>query len=374
MRKTIIAIIITALFVLFAPAAYAEQSDDFSQIVGEINDELERSADPDVTEFLDEENISVENSSSITDISIKSVLSAIAVFFSDSLKKPAVMLGKILAVSIVCAAIRGMSAQSGNLDKVYNVMCILSAIIIMTDTISESFQTLNSGIESMNRFMVSYIPIYVSVLTAGGSPAGAGCYGGATLFLCEAMAVVTSQILIPFLSVVLAVTLVSAVNPQLKFAGIADSVKRLTTWGLSTVMTLFMGLLSIQGATGAAADNLAVRTLRFTAASFIPVIGNSISEALSAVRGSMGVIKASVGSIGIIIVFITAIKPIITIMAIKITIWIGRIANDLLGQRETAEFLKSTNSVLSIGLSILIAFAVAFVIATSVIMKTAAGG
>lgn len=374
MVKTIIILIMTALFALFAPVTYAEQSDDFSQIVGEINDELERSSDPDVADFLDDENISVENSSSITDISIKSVLLSIASFFSDSLKKPAVMLGKILAVSIVCATIRGMSAQSGNLDKVYNVMCILSAIIIMTDTISESFQTLNNGIESMNKFMISYIPIYVSVLTAGGSPAGAGCYGSMTLFLCEVMAVVTSKILIPFLSVVLAVTLVSAVNPQLKFAGIADSVKRITTWGLSTVMTLFMGLLSIQGATGAAADNLAVRTLRFTAASFIPVIGNSISEALSAVRGSMGVIKASVGSIGIIIVFITAIKPIITIMAIKITIWLGRIANDLLGQRETAEFLKSTNSVLSIGLSILIAFAVAFVIATSVIMKVAAGG
>ena len=81
----------------------------------------------------------------------------------------------------------------------------------------------------------------------------------------------------------LAVTLVSAINPSLDLGSLAESVKKLVIWVLGIVMTLFTGLLSIQSFAGAAADNLSARAVKFAASSFIPVIGGSISEAYSAV-------------------------------------------------------------------------------------------
>ena len=168
--------------------------------------------------------------------------------------------------------------------------------------------------------------------------------------------------------------MVSVTDPKLKISGFTDALRKLTTWLLSTVMLVFVGLLTIQGVTGKAADDLVSRTLRFTASSFIPVIGSSVSDAFLAVKSGAGVIKAAVGGFGMIAVFLIALRPFMLIISMKLTIWAGRIANELLGIQRTAEFLKNINSVLSIGLSILIAITAAFLIATAALMAVMTGG
>lgn len=281
-----------------------------------------------------------------------------------------------MGVSLICIVVKSMANDNKSTSKVFELICTLSVIIIITDTVSSSFNAIQASVERINTFMVSYIPIYVSVVSAGGNAVSSSSYSAIMLLICEGMAFISSKVLLPFLSVVLAFTLVSAINPRLQFSGIADSVKKCTIWILGAVMTVFVGLMTIQGLTGSAADNMAVKSLKFAASSFIPVIGSSISEAYSAVRGSMNVIKTSVGSIGMIIVFLIVLKPIITVLAVKFILWLGRLTNEIFGQREVSEILKSTNAVLSIGLSVIIAYSVVFIIATSILMMTAinAGG
>lgn len=375
MKKVISAVIILLIVLIFCPSVDAQQeSEEFRQITDEINSEIRNSLDESVKSVLDEENISVSDSESITGLSAKNIFQKLIDMFKESVKAPIVMLGKILAVSIIYAALKSMYLEGSAIDKVYGIMCVTCIIVIMADTISDSFQSMQNGIESINKFMISYIPIFSAITASGGNVVTSGSYSAATLLICEAASAVTSKLLMPFLSAILAITIVSAVNPQLKFAGVADSVKKLTTWLLATVMTVFVGLMALQGVTGASADNLTTRTLRFAASSFIPVIGSSVSEAFSAVKGSMGVIRSTAGSIGIIVVFLIAVKPFLSLLAIKLTIWLGKITNDLLGLTETSELLRNTNSLLSIGLSMLIAFTSAFIISTAAVMAVVSGG
>ncbi|MDE6149072.1 MAG: sporulation protein, partial [Ruminococcus sp.] len=111
--------------------------------------------------------------------------------------------------------------------------------------------------------------------------------------------------------------------------------------------------------------------VKFAASSFIPVIGGAVSEAYSTIHSSMGVIRTGIGSIGIIIICIMILKPVVTIIAIKFIVSIAQIISGIFEQKECSEFLKSTNAVMSIGLSVVICFSVIFVIATAVLMMTA---
>ena len=199
------------------------------------------------------------------------------------------------------------------------------------------------------------------------------CIGVCALGLQNGIEKVTKfmMILLMALMVVLAVTLVSAINPSLDLGSLAESVKKLVIWLLGIVMTLFTGLLSIQSFAGAAADNLSARAVKFAASSFIPVIGGSVSEAYSAVKGSIGVIRTSVGVIGVIIMSVIVAKPLLTLLAVKLAVWIGAIINDIFGISNSGGLLKSINSVLSIGVSILAAYSIMFVISTSVVIKAA---
>lgn len=373
MKKLAAVLIVLAIFFIMPAPVFADSEADneaYDRLVSEINDGLSFEGDDEVQQILDENNISVDEPSAVEDIKAESILSSGYEMFIEALKKPLVMLGKIIAVAMLCVLVGSLSPEGG-LDKTFSIVCVLATVLVLSDTVTDSFYLVQSSIERLNSFMASYIPIFSSVAAAGGNISSSGGYYGIMLLICEGAAVIAGNVLIPFLSAVLAVTIVSAVNPNLQFSSVAESVKKAVIWLLGIVMTLFVGLLSIQSFAGSAADNLSSRALKFAASSFIPVIGGSISEAYSAVKGSLGVIRTSVGVVGIIILVIIVAKPIITVIAVKVAVWLGKIINDVLGNRECSELLKNINSVLSIGLSIIIAYSVVFVIATSVIMLTA---
>lgn len=376
--KKIIFLIPLLILLCFPMNAYAQdndenftETDEYREIVDEISDAVSSGAGDEVNSILEEENISVENSESISDISIWNIIEEIIGLFTESLKQPLSMLGKIIAICVLCSLAQSMMPVNAGMLKVFRTISVLSSVTVIYDSIYSGFQMITDSLDRMSEFMLAYIPVFSSVSAAGGSVASGGSYYALTLVLCEIIAAVSNKILMPFLSIVLAVSLVAAINPELSFCGAASSIKKCVQWILGGLMTIFTGLLTIQSITGSAADSLAARTVKFTASSFIPIIGGAVSEAYSTVYGSLGVIRSGTGTIGIIIICIIVLKPILIILSVKFVITLGKIINEMFGQREIAEFLNSTNAVLSMGLSVLIAFSVIFIISTAVLMMTA---
>ena len=99
------------------------------------------------------------------------------------------------------------------------------------------------------------------------------------------------------------------------------------------------------------------------------MIGSSVSDAYLAVKSGVGVIRAAVGGFGMAAVFLIALRPFLLIFSMRLTLWAGRIANEFLGLRTTAELLKTIDHVMSVGGSILIAITSAFIIATAAVLS-----
>ena len=367
MKKIILLMFVFMCMFFYAFTVNAEngeenisQSEEYQQIVEELTQSMENAAGSDVNEILEEQDISLERPESISEISIGSVIDSIFSSFMDVIKKPAVMLGKIIAITLLCVTAKSMAPDGSSVTKAFNIIGILSTITVMYDTVYSSIEIIRSSLERLAEFMTAYIPIFSSVAAVGGSVTASGSYYAVTFILCEIIGFAAKSVIMPFLSIVLAISLVSA-----------ESVKKACHWILGGMMTIFVGLLSIQGLSGSAADTLASRAVKFAASSFIPVIGGAVSEAYSTIHSSMGVIRTGIGSIGIIIICIMLLKPVVTIIAIKFIVSIAQIISGIFEQKECSEFLKSTNAVMSIGLSVIICFSVIFVIATAVLMMTA---
>lgn len=372
MKKALAVILLLVLAVFASPIVYAEsQSSSVDMITKRIEKRLEASISKDVRKQLDEKGLSISSPESVAKIEPKGFIEKAAGYFKSALRAPFVMLGKIIAVTLLGVIIRSVSANEDTLSKVFEIICVVCTVAIITDTVKNSFQSVQDSINGINTYLIAYLPVYSGITAAGGNVIGSNGYLAIMLFVCEIMGTIASRILLPFLSMVLAVTLVSAINPRLNFTDVANSVKKVVTVGLGLLMTVFTGIMAIQGITGAAADNVSTKALKFAASSFIPVIGNSVSEAYSTVKGSLGIIRSTVGSIGIIVLFLIIIKPVITIMAVKFSIFLAKCVNDIFGRAQISGLLKSVNSVLSIAVSIIIAYALIFTVATTVLMMTA---
>ena len=350
---------------------FSSQNEEIEQFNSEISRSVEQITDDEVNSVLEENDISIKDPSSISHISIGKILDKLFSSFFSSLKAPIIMLGKILAITLLCAIAHNINHNGSSLTSTYKTISILATITVMYETVFTTIETVQQSLDKLSEFMISYIPIFSSVTAVGGSVSASGSYYAMTLIACEIIGVIGNKVIMPFLSVVMAISLVSAINPNLQFSGAAESIKKACQWILGGITTLFVGMLSIQGIAGTATDSLVAKTAKFAASSFIPIIGGAVSDAYSTLYGSLGIIRTGVGTIGIIAIIIMVLQPIISIIAAKSVIALAGIISGIFGQSESCEFLKSTNAILSIGLSVVICFSLIFIISTAVLMLMA---
>ncbi|MBR1739508.1 MAG: sporulation protein [Ruminococcus sp.] len=367
--KMIAAAVLAAVLLLVLPAVRAH-GDELSDIREQVQSELEQAAGDEVSESLEEEGISVSDPESIKNADPKSIFGKLFLLFRESLRQPLRLLARLIGISVLCAVMRSASGGDG-LSAAYERLCIIAVIVMMGDMLSSMFESLKSSVDTVNGFMISFIPVFSALTSASGAVNTAQTYTASSIVVCEVSAFISSCVVMPLLCSVTAIGVVSAVQPGLRLSGVAGSVKKAVSFILAAVMMIFTGLMKLQGIMAASADSMASKTLRMAATSFIPVIGGSVSDAYLAVKSGMGMIRSAAGVFGIGAVAVIAARPLLSLLALKLTVFLAKVVNELLGQSETAAFLDSMNSVLSIALAMLISLCSAFIISAAIILDKA---
>ena len=91
------------------------------------------------------------------------------------------------------------------------------------------------------------------------------------------------------------------------------------------------------------------------------------------VQGSLGVIRTSVGTFGILIIVMTFLPAIITLFFMNMALKISKAASDALGVSEVSGLLESVSFVLSLLLAVLVCFAVMLIVSVSLMLVLSNG-
>ncbi|MDX7255030.1 stage III sporulation protein AE, partial [Klebsiella pneumoniae] len=83
---------------------------------------------------------------------------------------------------------------------------------------------------------------------------------------------------------------------------------------LGTFLTVFLGVISVQGASAAVSDGMAIRTAKFVTGNFIPVLGRMFTDATDTVISASVLLKNTVGIIGVAILLLIAAFPAIKVL------------------------------------------------------------
>src|SRR5699024_11164207 len=87
---------------------------------------------------------------------------------------------------------------------------------------------------------------------------------------------------------------------------------------LGVFLTVFLSIMSIQGAASAIQDGVAMKTTKFITGNFIPVVGRTFTDAADTILSASLLLKNAVGIIGVAIVFFIAIFPALKVLAIAL--------------------------------------------------------
>ncbi|MBQ8740924.1 MAG: hypothetical protein IJY79_05200, partial [Clostridia bacterium] len=164
----------------------------------------------------------------------------------------------------------------------------------------------------------------------------------------------------------------SGVSPLLTSSGIVESVKKISMWILSLLGTLFIGILGIQTAVNSAADSVTLRTAKFILGTSVPVAGGVLSEAVSTISASMGLLKSSVGIYGVVALILMLLPIVIELILWRCMLMLNISLGELFSLPKITGILRAVDSMLSVLLGVVLMVGGMFIISLTVVI-TAAG-
>jgi stage III sporulation protein AE len=97
---------------------------------------------------------------------------------------------------------------------------------------------------------------------------------------------------------------------------LAQLLRNISIGLLGTFLTVFLGVISVQGASAAVSDGMAIRTAKFVTGNFIPVLGRMFTDATDTVISASVLLKNTVGIIGVATLLFIAAFPAIKVLTL----------------------------------------------------------
>lgn len=299
-------------------------------------------------EYLESEQITPENPA------VFSFGEAIGGFFNmlkGKATKPMKMLVGLCGVVLFCSLSESVAA-AGSLKGVFSAAGVLCGAGIAATAMYELLQGSLSAIGTAANFMLIFIPTLTGISAALGHTLTAASVNSAILGCTQLFSQLAANFLAPLCGSILGISIAGAVHPQLKLDKLGEIVKKLVMWGLTFIMTIFMGVLSLQTAVSAASDNAAIKAAKFMVSQGVPIIGGTVSDAVNTLQTGLGILKGSVGVYGITAAAVIIVPVLASLFCYKLAILLAQGTAEIFGQAPLTALFKSCGAVITIIIAI----------------------
>ena len=242
--------------------------------------------------------------------------------FFGELKTAFALVGSIAALILLCSFVsnlhksfgkNGVSEATGFALFVYIATVAAAIFKNAGDYVAQALRDITTLVHSI-------IPSMSVLCVSSGQPLAASLSHPVIFFICSAAGTLIKNVITPLVLLRAVCTLLCAVtgNESLEdFSGLFAKVHKTL---LAFSMSLFAGILGVSSFAATGFDNLAARGVKFAISASVPVVGGSISEAMSSVAGSSMLLKNAVGLGGVIILFAIFAIPLIKLWALSLAL------------------------------------------------------
>lgn len=290
-------------------------------------------------------------------------------------KSPLKAAAASIAVMLLCAMIDAMKLTFGErpLGGVVGIVGTLCVSVVIVQPIVEVLVRAAGVIRSACIFSVAAVPVMAGILAALGRPASAASMQLLLTTSGNVLQVLSAQLFAPVLQVLLALSVVSSVSPDVRLDGILKFVSKAVKWLLGLSMTLFSGLLTMRSLVNTGADTLAGRAARFVVSSFVPVVGGALSEAMRTVGGCVEMLRGGVGAFILLALVVLFLPSLLSCLLWMLTLHACAAISGIFALSEMTRLLHACAEVLEILLGILLCSMTVLIISGVVLMMMGGG-
>ncbi len=162
--------------------------------------------------------------------------------------------------------------------------------------------------------------------------------------------------------------IVSSLNENYKVTHLANLFKNISLGVLGAFLTVFLGVMSVQGTASAIQDGVAMKTTKFITGNFIPIVGRTFTDAADTILSASLLLKNAIGIVGVIIIVFLALFPALKIFAIALTYKIAAAVLQPIGDGPVITTLNTISKYIVYILACLLAVTLMFFLAVVIIV------
>ncbi len=257
-------------------------------------------------------------------------------------KKNLLLLGKILVLAVFCALLQNIenSFERSGISLLCQSLCFAFLSVMALHIFYEVVLAAGQTVDRMVGFMEALLPVLLSLLTAVGAFTSAALFTPLMLFIVNATSSVVKDVVLPLLIFSTVLECVNYLAGKYRLVQLASLLKQGALVILGLLLIVFIGFVTVQGAAGGVADSVSLRTAKFAAGTFIPVVGKMFADTVEVVMSASLLLKNGVGIFGLFVIFLLCLLPLLKLLSLIITIKLAGALVEPLGDAKLAACLQ----------------------------------
>lgn len=298
---------------------------------------------------------------------LKNIFPLLGTEIKEALK----VMGSILIIVLIHSVLKSISDNLNNKSVAqitYYVQYILIATVIMTN-FSSIITLTKEAVGNMISFIQLLFPLLMTLMLASGSVVSVNLVQPIILFIINLIANIFQSIIIPIILVGTALAIVSKISDRIQIDKLSKFLKSSSVWVIGILLTIFVGVLSIEGTLGSSVDGITAKTAKAAVSSFIPVVGKVLGDAVDTVIGCSAILKNAIGIVGVIVVIAICITPILKLAIITIIYHLTAALCEPIADSQIVSLITQMADTFKILLAILCSISVMLIIGITLVIN-----
>ena len=287
---------------------------------------------------------------------------------------------KILISILVIIVIHGiLKSITDNLENssisqiIYFVQYILIVTLIMSN-FTEIIKIVKETANDLVGFINVLIPLLLTLLVYTGNIATSTLLQPIILFISNFIGNIIVNVLIPIVLIIVVFSIISKISERVQIDKLSKFLKSGVVWFLGFVLTIFVGVVSLEGTLSSSVDGITAKTAKTAVSSIIPVVGKVLGDVVDSVLGCGVILKNAVGIIGVVVIIGICILPIIKIGTLSIIYNLASAVIQPVADDKIVKLLDEMGGVFKLLLGILCSLSVLLIIGVTMVVKISNSG
>ena len=282
----------------------------------------------------------------------------------------------VLVIIVIHGILKSItdSLENKNISQIiYFVQYILIVTLIMSN-FTEIINLVKNTANDLVGFINVLMPLLLTLMVYTGSITTSSLLEPIILFAINLIGNLIKNILIPVVLIIVVFSIISKISERIQVEKISKFLRSSIVWGLGVLLTVFVGVVSLEGTLSSSVDGITAKTAKTAVSTVIPVVGKILGDVVDSVLGCGIILKNAIGLVGVIVVIGICIAPIIKIATLCIMYSLASAIVQPIADNKIVKVLDEMSGVFKLLLGILCALSVMLIVGITLVVKISNSG